>query len=355
MSCMRFRSVVFILGLLVAAPARAQVYPERAPSAARVRGEQQRDRARQARDRDQNGRDEQTERTTRTVRIGANGELDVANVAGDIVISRGAGQDATIEIVKTARAQSADEARTALGLVQVEVNERGGRAEVRTRYPNSDEMRGGNRRNLNVSVTYTITAPATARITARSVSGSVTARDVRGELTLESVSGNVVITNGGRVAAAKSISGNVEITGAEVDGALEASSVSGSVAARKVKARQISLSTVSGNVAIEDGEATRVDMQAVSGDISLAGALARGGRYTMNSHSGEIKVMLSGTIGFELEASTFSGSIRSDLPLTGGSADGRGRRQREVRGVYGDGSAVLDLNTFSGSVVISKR
>ncbi|MEO7272961.1 MAG: DUF4097 family beta strand repeat-containing protein [Vicinamibacterales bacterium] len=350
---MPFRSVVFILGLLAAVPAGAQVYPERVPSAMRGRADQQRDRQRPTRD--QNGRDEQTERTTRTVRVGANGELDVANISGDVNISRGTGPDATIEIVKTARGQSADEARAMLALVQVEVNERAGRAEVRTRYPNGDERRGTNRRNLNVSVTYTITAPATARITARSISGSVTARDVRGELTLESVSGNVIIMNGGRVAAAKSISGNVEITGAEVDGSLDASSVSGSVVARRIKARQLSLNTVSGNLSVEDVDSSRVELQAVSGNIDLIGTLSRGGRYTVSSHSGEIKVMLSGNTGFELEASTFSGSIRSDLPLTGGSADGRGRRQREVRGVYGDGSAVLDLNTFSGSVVISKR
>ena len=347
-----FRSVVSVLGLLAALPASAQVYPERIPSAARLRPEPQRDRARQ--NRDQNGREEQTERTTRTVRIGTGGELDLANISGDVNISRGSGQDATIEIVKTARAQSADDARTMLGLVQIEVTERGGRAEVRTRYPNGDEMRGGNRRNINVSVTYTVTAPSEARITARSISGNVTARDMRGELTLESVSGNVIITNGGRVAGAKSISGNVEITGAEVDGSLDASSVSGTVTARRIKARQLSLNTVSGNLAVEDVDSGRVELQAVSGNVDLIGALARGGRYTVSSHSGEIKVILSGNTGFELDATTFSGSIRSDLPLTGGSSDNR-RRQREVRGVYGDGSAVLDLTTFSGSVVISKR
>jgi len=347
-----FRFVVFTLGLFAAVPASGQVYPERVPSA-RLQAAQPRERQRQ--DRDQNGREDQTERTTRTVRIGATGELDVANIAGDVNISRGTGQDATIEIVKTARGPSAEDARTMLGMVQVEVTERSGRAEVRTRYPSGDEMRGANRRNVNVSVTYTITAPAGARITAHSISGNVSARDLHGELTLESVSGNVVIMNGGRVAGAKSISGNVEITGADIDGSLDASSVSGTVSARRIKARQLSLNTVSGNLAAEDVDASRVELQAVSGNIDLIGTLARGGRYTVSSHSGEIKVMVSGNIGFELDATTFSGSIRSDLPLTGGTPDSRGRRQREVRGVYGDGSAVLDLNTFSGSVVISKR
>ena len=339
---------------MAAWPTAAQVYPERIHSSLRARADQQRDRARTNRDQ---GRDEQTERTTRTVRIGASGELDVANIAGDIVVTRGSGQDVTIEIVKTARAQSADDARALLGLVQVDVIERPGRAEVRTRYPTGDEMRTQNRRNVNVSVAYTLTAPVGARVTARSISGNVTARDLQGELTLESVSGNVAIANGGRVASAKTISGNVEITGTTIDGALDASSVSGTVAVRKTKARRMALATVSGNVAIEDVDCGRVEMQAVSGDVDLTGALSAGGRYDITSHSGQVRITLSGDTGFELDANSFSGSIRSDLPLTGqtGGTSARGRRQQGVHGVYGNGSAVLDVTTFSGSIVIAKR
>jgi DUF4097 and DUF4098 domain-containing protein YvlB len=344
----------FVIGALAIAstPAAAQVYPERIPSSARTRADQQRDRGRANRDQ----RDEQTERTTRTLRIGPNGELDVANISGDVNLTRGSGQDATVEIVKTARAQSADDAKELLRLVQVDITERGNRAEVRTRYPSGDEMRTQNRRNVNVSVTYTITAPVGARITARSISGNVSARDLRGELTLESTSGNVTIVNGGRVASAKTISGNVEITGTELETALDASSVSGTVVVRKSKARRLTVSTVSGNVALEDVDCGRVEMQAVSGDVQLTGALSPGGRYTLTSHSGQVRITVTGDTGFELDANSFSGSIRSDLPLTGDAGgNDRGRRQRAVRGVYGNGSAVLAVTTFSGSIVIDKR
>src|SRR3954465_10202436 len=95
---------VFALTLATALPAAAQVYPERIPTAAHARV--QRDRTDRGQ-RDQN-REEQTERTTKTVKIGATGELDVANISGDVLVTRGNGQEATIEIVKTARAQSAD-------------------------------------------------------------------------------------------------------------------------------------------------------------------------------------------------------------------------------------------------------
>src|SRR5262245_33946275 len=133
-----------------------------------------------------------------------------------------------------------------LGLVTVDVSERPGRAEVRTRYPSGDEMRTQNRRNVNVSVTLTVTAPAGARVTGRSVSGNVSTRDIRGEVTLETVSGNVTVVNGGRISGAKTVSGNVDVTGADMDGGIEASSVSGNVALRKGKATRVSLSTVSG-------------------------------------------------------------------------------------------------------------
>jgi hypothetical protein len=336
-----------------AIPASAQVYPERVPAIAHDNSFQPRERSRARRD---DGAQEQTERTTRTLRIGENGELNLVNVAGDIIITRGSGQEATVEIVKTARAQSAEDARALLGLVQVEVVERGNRAEVHARYPSGEEMRARGRRNFNVTVSYTVQAPAGSRVTARSVSGNVSAREIRGELSVESVSGNVTVVNGGRVTTAKAISGNVEITGTQMDGDLEASSVSGTVAVRRSKARRLTLGTVSGNVALEEVDCGRVELQTVSGNVDFTGALSPGGRYEARSHSGEVRLALSGDTGFALEATSFSGEIRSDLALTGGSGRGeRGRRQHAIRGVYGNGSAVLELTTFSGSIVISRR
>jgi DUF4097 and DUF4098 domain-containing protein YvlB len=82
----------------------------------------------------------------------------------------------------------------------------------------------------------------------------------------------------------------------------------------------------------------------------------------MNSHSGAIRLTLSNPAGFYLNANSFSGSIRTDLPITiggdtnrGDSSRRRGINQHEIRGVYGDGSATLTLRTFSGSIVIEKR
>jgi DUF4097 and DUF4098 domain-containing protein YvlB len=298
-------------------------------------------------------RETETARETRTVQLGASGQLDVQNVAGDIVVSRGSGTAATIEIVKTARARTAAEAREMLGLVNVVVNERAGRAEVRADYPQGQGR--DRRRNTSVTVAFTITAPAGTSVTAKSVSGNVSVKDLSGEVAIESVSGDVTIENASRVAAAKTVSGDVRITNAMLDSGLEASSVSGDVVLNRARATRLTLATVSGTVSAQDVDCPRVELQAVSGDVDYSGRLARGGRYELTSHSGNIRLSPAGDTGFELTANSFSGSVRSDLPLKTQSGDDQpGGRRRTVRGVFGDGSAVLDLTSFSGNIVISK-
>src|ERR1700757_4010579 len=105
------------IATVAGAPSRsdAQVYPERIRTLVghRVDAYQRRD----------DSREEQVERYTKTVRIGATGELDVSNIAGDITVTHGAGNGATIEVIKTARGRTAQDARDLLPLVQVDIVE----------------------------------------------------------------------------------------------------------------------------------------------------------------------------------------------------------------------------------------
>ena len=306
------------------------------------------------RDRDQRRtetRETQTDRQTRALNIGAEGELDLSNIAGDIVVTRGSGNAVTLEIVKTARGQ---DAAAMLPLVTVDIIERGNRAEVQTRYPDSDELhRRLNRRNINVDVSFTIVAPANTRLVLKSISGSISVKDIAGSLTLESTSGSVTVANAGRAVTAKSISGDVEALDTKIDGRLEAGTISGTVRVRRTSARGLTLSSVSGAVEIEDSSCDRVEAQSVSGDVSFRGDLEPNGRYEFGSHSGSVKVALGGKTGFQVQATSFSGSINSDFPLT--LQGNQGRRQHNVRGVYGNGAAILELTAFSGSIVITKR
>jgi Putative adhesin len=302
----------------------------------------------------QSTRETQTERHTQTVNIGAEGQLDVFNISGDVKVTRGGGSSATIEVIKTARASTADEARTVLALVTVEIAERSGRAEVRARYPDQEELRRSGRRNVNVDVAINISAPQNARVTVKSISGNVSVSDITGAVALESVSGSVRVANAGRVSSAKSISGNVDVINTRVDGALDAGTISGIVRIQGTTARSLTLGSVSGSVVIEDVTCDRIDAQSISGDVQFSGDFQPNGRYDLKSHSGNVRLSLGTKTGFQVEATSFSGSVRTDLPLTLRGSQSAGR-QRNLRGTFGDGSALVELTSFSGSVVIGKR
>ena len=335
--------------------ASAQVYPERLATGIKGRALTAA-RAYQGRDRDQD-REEQIERTTKVLKLGTEATLALGNIAGDITVGRSAGSDITIEIVKTARGRTVEDAKEALRLVPVEITERPDRADVKTRYPNGDEQRRNNRRNLNVSVAYTVTAPAGTRVTITSISGDVKVTDIKGDISANTISGDVRISGGARIGAAKTISGNVEIVESQSDGPVAGSSVSGDVILRRVTARRLDTGSVSGNIRLEDVQGERISAATTSGNVWFTGTLGRNGRYDLNSFSGEIRITLSGNTGFEVDANSFSGDVRTDLPITTrGNTPTRGRGPRKtLSGTYGDGAAVLDLTTFSGSIVISKK
>lgn len=340
--------------LLAAVPrvAGAQVYPDRVEVKAKnkhvVDGYQRRDR--------EDNREQQTERIAKTVKLGADGSLDIGNIAGDItVVKGGSGTEATIEAIKTARARTVDEAKQQLQAVQVDIVERPGRAEVKARYPRGDENWHG--RNINVSVAYNIAAPAGTALTINTISGDVKVTDIKGEITAASVSGDVRILNGARISAAKSVSGSIEITDVQTDGSLDAGSVSGDVVIRKATARRLELSSVSGNVQVDDAQCERVTAHSTSGNIAYGGALAKGGRYELKSFSGDVRLAVAGSTGFEVEASSFSGEVRPELELQlhNAGADNARRRRTAISGTYGDGSAVVQITTFSGRIVIARK
>jgi len=338
---------------LAATPQSRTVDRSRAEQRSVERGrEQQRTVERNREQRRRDNRVEEVERTTRTLNIGADGEINVSNISGDMVVTRGGGNSATVEIIKTARAETAEDAKMLLGMVSVDVMERGPRAEIKTRYPSEDDQRRRGRRNMHVDVDFNITVPPQTRVVLHSISGNLTVRDVAGAIALDTISGNIKLANTGRVATAKTISGNVEMADTTVDGTLTANSISGTVAIRKIKARGLNLSTVSGNIEVEDVTSERVDGQSVSGDVRFMGELQDNGRYEFTSHSGNVRLALGGKSGFQLEATSFSGNIQTDFPLT---LEGGRRGGRSLRGRHGSGSAILDLTSFSGSIIITKR
>jgi DUF4097 and DUF4098 domain-containing protein YvlB len=270
---------------------------------------------------------------SRTLRVGPSGALDLSNVSGNIEIRGGPGDE-----IEIAAQKDGDPS-----LVDIEVSQTADRVRVETRYKKGT---GG------VSVDFTVTVPAGITVSARSVSGDVGVHDVTGEIRAETVSGDVTVGNAGNLLIAKTVSGDLTIQSATSQKEPEISSVSGDLLVSELSARAVTVSSVSGDVVLTDADCERASVESMSGTIRYGGQLAPRGRYEFQSHSGDVELRIANEIGFELAAKTFSGSIESDFPVT---PKGEGHGEGDVRGVYGDGSALIQASTFSGDVSITRE
>jgi DUF4097 and DUF4098 domain-containing protein YvlB len=296
---------------------------------------------------------EQTERFNETYKVPGDGALDLTHIAGDVRVTPGRNGEIRVEAIKRVRHRDADEARRLLGMLRIEVTPIGNRIEVRTVYPRTQS------RNLSAEVDYTITVPAAAAVAVKTVSGDISVNAIRGEVRAEAVSGDVEVVATPNLELAKTVSGDVRARDIGAD-MLTLSTVSGTVIATALKVRSLDAGSVSGDVHLSNLQVERLVAKTVSGGIDYDGNIARGGRYEFNAHSGGVRLVLAGVSGFELDASTFNGTIRSDFPVTLHTTprDGSARRamtSRAIRGTFGDASALLSIRSFSGSVVITKK
>ena len=198
------------------------------------------------------------------------GTFELQNAAGDVTITGGGGRDARIEATKRVRGASDARARAMLDTIQIDVVERGGNVEVRTL-----RQRGPG----NATVDYTITLPENVNVILRSASGNLSVLRMAGdELRMNTLSGNVVV--------------------------------------RELKGRMLDVHTVTGNMLLQNIAAQRALLESTAGNIEYTGRLLRTGHYQFQNHRGDIRVTPSGDPGFDLEARTYKGNLRSDFVLT---------------------------------------
>jgi hypothetical protein len=289
-------------------------------------------------------RAQQIDKQTRTLAIGASGSLELRNIVGDIIVKAGGSRDATIEIIRTARGRTEADAKLGLERVTVETSVQGTRGSVTSRYP--DERRPP----YSVATAYTVTVPAGTRVAAHSIAGNVRMTGVKGEVSADTASGDLDIQGAADIDRLHTMSGTIAVTAAQTDSTIDISIGSGSVNLTDVKARRLSVSAISGPVVAKNVTASSASVMSTAGDIDYTGQVSPAGRYEFTSHSGEIRLGLSG--GFTFEGRSFSGSVLGDqgLSLTR-SAGGR----QVARGTIGDGSAVVAATTFSGNVKVSGK
>lgn len=307
------------------------------------------------------GKVKHEEKFAKTESLARDGKVEIRNISGDIEVTTWDRNEVKIDALKTSKASSMDKAKENASKVKIEVTRENGILKVETKYPKPSIKK------LSVSVYYKVTIPSQAAIKARSISGDVRLENIGGKAAAETVSGDVTVTGASNGAKAESVSGDVKVANIEngvycktVSGNVEAKNVtgnadlacvSGNVVAMNIRG-DVEAETVSGNVKMMGiSGADVVKGKTMSGYAIYEGDISSNGRYFLNAHSGRVEMAIPADSAFDLTASTFSGSIKTEFKvMMSGTLS-----KKKISGSVNGGGADVNLKTFSGNVYLKKK
>ena len=142
---------------------------------------------------------------------------------------------------------------------------------------------------------YEVQVPQEATIIVTSSSGSITARDVQGDLVFESAESAVDI---GGISHAH----------------IHVKTLGGSVSLSKITDSHLEVSTISGNVTLKEVSRTVVSVRSGSGRILYDGDPGSG-VYELKSHSGDIDVVLPAIASAGVSTKVCKGHVENNFPL----------------------------------------
>ncbi len=288
-------------------------------------------------------RESYEEKFEKTVELTKEGTVILSNVSGDIEVRTWDKAEVKIDALKVSRASSLSRAKENAERVIIEITKEGNILKIESDYPKTFF------KSVNVTVHYHLTIPDEASIKVKSVSGEVRLFEIGGSLRADSVSGEIEVREANKGVECKSVSGDIVVE--EVVGDSLLGTVSGDIKVKGIKG-SLDFETVSGDVVLSGvSDASILKGKTVSGSILFEGEINPQGRYTLSSHSGDIELHLPPTSAFNLEASTFSGSIESEFEiLTLGRI-----REKGIQGAVNGGGAEVSLKTFSGDISLRKK
>lgn len=194
-------------------------------------------------------------------------------------------------------------------------------------------------------VDYTVTVPAWMALNLEGMYTTIDVTGVRGAVTAESLEGDITVKGAAEGLKLETVNGRIIVEGAR--GVTTLTTVSEGIEASDIQG-DLTASSVSGNIVLRQINSRAVEAETVSGTIIMDGRMVDGGSYSLLTHSGSVLVTIPDGSNVNIAAATGSGSVRATFPLP--AADRPSRRRQSYR--LGSGSATLDIEAFSGSILL---
>ena len=310
----------------------------------------------------------------------------IYDLVGSVRVVEGTGRDVEVEVTR----QGSDASQ-----LRVETSDIGGVPTLRVVFPfdriwyrtdrgsyNMSDLRvrddgtfghgaGGrrvaisSRSGSDAAADLVVRLPSGTTLDLKVAAGSVIADGTRSPMTLDVIAADVTLkgTRGDIVVDAASAG----VEAQDTEGNLNIDTGSGSVELLRVRAPNLRVDTGSGSVHCESVTADEINIDTGSGGVELGSATARTIRVDVGSGSvdvelsreardvyvdtgsGSVTLRVPEAIGADVEFSTGSGDIDSDLPITV-----QGRERGSLKGRIGDGAAHITVSTGSGGIRIRR-
>ncbi|MBI3493545.1 MAG: DUF4097 family beta strand repeat protein [Acidobacteria bacterium] len=264
--------------------------------------------------------------TDQTVQVAKGAKLDVNNFAGDVVIKTWDKDAVRVEVNHSDRET-----------VDIKPGEQS--VSIRSR-----STRGGPPRSLD----YRISVPGWMAISVSGTYTDVTLDGVGGDVTVDTTHGDIKVRGGSGFVSLKSVQGEISLEKAK--GRIEVRAVNESIRLADLNG-DLSAESTNGSIILDRIDSGNVDLYTVNGNISYDGPIKDKGVYRLTTHNGMIALPLAERVNVALSARTYNGSIRSTFALPGDTPDRRGKR---LTLTLGNGSAHVELESFSGAISLRR-
>jgi hypothetical protein len=243
------------------------------------------------------------------------GELRIEDKNGRITVEGWPRHEVRIQITRVVRAEGPTKAEALMKELTAEVEVRGGRIDIMSRFPKRRESIGIwdilGRKVASLQINYYIQAPTKTDVVLETSNGEVRARGLEGRLDAKTTNGDMRVGEVQGDVTLNTTNGEIELTG-----------VSGEVSAL----------TTNGSVVAE-----------------LRGVAPKG-RVELGTTNGNVEAYLPNTLKATLEASTTNGRVTVGFPVTSEGA----MSSKSIRGTINGGGAKITLSTTNGNVDVRR-
>jgi hypothetical protein len=192
-------------------------------------------------------------------------------------------------------------------------------------------------------VDYELTVPSWMPLSLGGMYATVTVEGSKAPITVETLEGDIDVKGGAEAVKLSTTNGKLKLSGAR--GRVELNNISEDIEASDIQG-ELMAETISGDIVLRRMDAKTVEVETVSGELYYEGRIVDGGRYSLLTHSGDIAISVAEGTNAAIATAIGSGDVRASFPLP--PSERQSRRRQSFR--LGNGSATVELETFSGDV-----